>query len=261
MLRLALTFHDVVGDGDHDDSGFPGPSAGHYKLSASSFEAHLDAIASAALTPGLVTDPPSQAPLLLTFDDGGSSAASLIAPLLARRGWPAHFFVTTSELDSPAFLRREELGLLRDQGHLVGSHGHTHRPLSKLPDPALRGELRRSKLILEQEVGEPVVSLAAPGGFCSARVARAAAEAGYLHLFTSEPWLRPRTIGTLTVHGRFALVADTTPAETARLCRLSAPEIWRRRAGWAARASARRALGPAYERARESVLTRKASVR
>jgi peptidoglycan/xylan/chitin deacetylase (PgdA/CDA1 family) len=261
MLRLSLAFHDVVGEGDLDSSGFFGPSAAHYKLTPACFEAHLDAISRAGLEPSLVTERADDVKLTLTFDDGGRSATELIAPALARRGWPAHFFVTTGQLGSSGFLSPQDLRRLADQGHLVGSHGHTHRPLTRLSASALRDELRRSRQILEEELGELVVTLAAPGGFCSARVVEAAADEGYLHLFTSEPSLRPRNHRTLTVHGRFALVAGSTPGETARLCALSASEIWRRRAAWAARASARRALGPAYERARETVLTRRAAVR
>jgi peptidoglycan/xylan/chitin deacetylase (PgdA/CDA1 family) len=254
---LSLTLHDVVAAHDPDSSGFPGPSAAHYKLTPAAFAAHLEAIAGEGLEPSLVTEPTrGLLRLHLTFDDGGSSALDQIAPELGRRSWRAHFFVTTGELDAPAFLRRSDLAQLAGAGHLVGSHAHTHRPLTRLAPDDLREELRSSKAILEDVLGEPVSTLAAPGGFSSARVAAAAAEEGYAHLFTSEPWLQPRTLDALTLYGRFALVAGSPAAETAALCRLSAPLIWRKRAGWTARKSARRALGPVYAHAREAVFAR-----
>jgi peptidoglycan/xylan/chitin deacetylase (PgdA/CDA1 family) len=254
---LSLTLHDVVAADDPDSSGFPGPAAAHYKLTRSAFAAHLAAIDAAELEPSLVTEPATgELRLHLTFDDGGSSALDEVAPELGRRGWRGHFFVTTGELDMPAFLRRSDLPRLAGEGHLVGSHAHSHRPLTGLGPKDLREELRRSKAILEEVLGEPVSTLAVPGGFSSARVAEAAADEGYSHLFTSEPWLQPRRLDQLTLYGRFALVAGSRAAETAALCRLSAPLIWRKRAGWTARKSARRALGPVYAHAREAVFAR-----
>jgi peptidoglycan/xylan/chitin deacetylase (PgdA/CDA1 family) len=254
VRALSLTLHDVVAADNPDSSGFPGPAAAHYKLTPGAFAAHLDAIEAQGLKPSLVTKPPTgELCLHLTFDDGGSSALDQVVPELGRRGWPAHFFVTTGELDKQAFLRRSDLAQLAGAGHLVGSHAHTHRPLTRLAPDDLREELRRSKAILEEALGEPVSTLAAPGGFSSARVAAAAAEEGYSHLFTSEPWLQPRRLEELTLYGRFALVASSPVTETAALCRLSAPLIWRKRAGWTARKSARRALGPVYAHAREAV--------
>jgi peptidoglycan/xylan/chitin deacetylase (PgdA/CDA1 family) len=259
VLRLGLTFHDVTSTGAADSSGFPGPAAAHYKLTSDAFTAHLDQIEAAGLVPSLVGDPPPcDLQLLLTFDDGGRSALDLVVPELERRRWPAHFFVTTGELDRPSFLARFSLSELARRGHLVGSHGHTHRPLTRLCNAELREELRRSKAVLEDQLDAPVDALAAPGGFCSTRVGDVAAEEGYLHLFTSEPWLRPRTHGPLTLYGRFAIVAGQSPAQTAALLRLHAPLIWRRRAGWIARKSARRAFGPLYAQARQVLLARKA---
>ena len=258
MLRLTLAFHDVTFERAADYSGFTGPSAAHYKLTPEAFEAHLEEIARAGLEPSLVDDPtPGDLQLHLSFDDGGRSALDQVAPELERRGWPGHFFITTGELNRPAFLASSSLAELRGLGHLVGSHAHSHRPLTRLPDRELREELRRSKAILEEHLEEPVDALSAPGGFCSARVVRTVAEEGYLHLFTSDPRLRPRQRGNLTLYGRFAIVSGQAPADTAALCRLGA-EIWKRRASWAARNSARRTLGPLYAQAREAMFARKA---
>jgi hypothetical protein len=60
------------------------------------------------------------------------------------------------------------------------------------------------------------------------------------------------------VYGRFAIVAGQSPAQTAALCRLQTTLLWRRRASWATRKSARRVFGPLYAHTREAVLTRKA---
>jgi peptidoglycan/xylan/chitin deacetylase (PgdA/CDA1 family) len=262
-MRLSLTFHDVVAAEDVESSGFPGAAAAHYKLTPERFCSHLDAIGTVGLRPSLVTDEQRTGSLALhlTFDDGGRSALEPIAPILAERGWSAHFFVTTSELGRSGFLRRDQLALLRDLGHLVGSHAHTHRPLTRLRPADVLEELSRSKAFLEDELHEPVVCLSAPGGFCSRRVAEQAEAAGYRHLFDSEPTLGARKLGALSLHGRFALVSGTRPAQTAALCRLSFAVRARKRAGWIARRSARSTLGPLYARPRVALLRRRAEMR
>ena len=85
-------YHDVVDEAGEDDSGFPTPDAARYKLEAGAFGQHLDVIASAGGDPRLITDlgSGSSLPLLVTFDDGGVSAHTHIAPQLELRGWRGH---------------------------------------------------------------------------------------------------------------------------------------------------------------------------
>ena len=42
---IVLEYHDVVPAGDFSSSGFSGPGADSYKLTAESFDAHLAALA------------------------------------------------------------------------------------------------------------------------------------------------------------------------------------------------------------------------
>ena len=119
-------YHDVVA-GDPAQSGFAGPGADRYKVPRTRFEEHLGAIASARLTPHLVGSSTAGLSLLLTFDDGGASAATVAAPSLDARGWPGHFFVTTERIGTPGFLTGDQLLALHEAGHIVGSHG-THAP-------------------------------------------------------------------------------------------------------------------------------------
>src|SRR5207237_9275055 len=101
MTAIALLYHDVVGDQESmAASGFCGPGTARYKLRESQFSAHLDALKAANQAPiaamqlqQMKNSPGRQ--LLLTFDDGGSSAYHRIAPALAKLGWKAHFFVTS----------------------------------------------------------------------------------------------------------------------------------------------------------------------
>ena len=69
----------------------------------------------------------------------------------------------------------------------IGSHTHTHRVLSTLDAAAQEHELRRSKELLEQRLGQPVVSIAYPVGerqFLARETAPIARRCGYEVGFT-----------------------------------------------------------------------------
>jgi peptidoglycan/xylan/chitin deacetylase (PgdA/CDA1 family) len=60
------------------------------------------------------------------------------------------------------------------------AHAHTHRALDMLPLAVVRDEIARSKLLLEDHLGQPVSSFAYPFGFYSARVRSMVRAAGYV---------------------------------------------------------------------------------
>jgi hypothetical protein len=91
----------------------------------------------------------------------------------------------------------------------------------------------------------------------SPAVARAAAAAGYTDFFVSDPRTKPSVVEDIRVHGRFSVIADTTPERIAALCRLSRAAIWREVAFWRARTAGKRALGPIYARRRSRILGRR----
>jgi len=70
-------------------------------MSGPEFDAHLSAIAkvrdtSPSTAQELAMHVTRRSLFLLTFDDGGESAATCIADLLEKHGWRGHFFVTTA---------------------------------------------------------------------------------------------------------------------------------------------------------------------
>ena len=92
MKVVSLLYHDVVEPGCFETSGFRGPDADIYKLTAGEFRRHLSALS------GVMERAPLRVweleagrktgyPVLLTFDDGGVSASRVIAPMLAELGW------------------------------------------------------------------------------------------------------------------------------------------------------------------------------
>ncbi len=261
MRVHALMYHDVVPAGAFDSSGFRGPHADHYKLEAAEFERHLDAIAHAlARPPVTIAQLPEsaeedQAVVLLTFDDGGCSAITEIAPRLEARGWRGHFFITTDHLGKPGFLSAAQVRELQARGHLIGSHTCSHpQRVGALPLARLVREWRESRSRLEEILQHPVTVASIPGGHYTPRVARAAVECGYAWLMTSEPTSRPWPVEGCRLLGRYAITRQTSAAKAARLARGTATACGSAWLGWNLRKAAKRLSGPLYEPVRRTLL-------
>lgn len=217
-LVASFGYHDVTDN--PTDSGFQRQGAFPFKLACRVFEEHLEHIAAAGRSPALVPEISLAIPgrhLLLTFDDGGKSALR-VGDALSRRGWRGHFFITTGLLGTRTFLGAEEVRELRAQGHVIGSHSHSHPSIYRELD---RGQMvvewRQSCDILAQLLGEPCLTGSVPGGEISPAVLRSADAAGIRYLFTSEPWLEPRAVGGCWVLGRFFAKSSTSAAEIGQL--------------------------------------------
>ncbi len=246
MLKTAcLGYHEVTDN--VFESGFQRPLAMRYKHTTAAFRDHLDTIAANGRRPELVTNIDFSRPsthLLLTFDDGGKSAL-YVNEELCKRGWRAHFLITTELIGQRTFLDKQGIRLLRQCGHIVGSHSHTHPDI--FSDQTLQSMIwqwRTSCDILSQLLGEPCTVASVPGGDISHMVLSSALASDIRYLFTSEPWLNPRRVGDCWVLGRAAVKANTS---TARVRAYSSLRSWRR-ALIERRASvvARRLLGPLY---------------
>lgn len=217
-LVASFGYHDVTDD--VGQSGFQRKGAVPYKLGPRQFREHLDRIAQAQHSPGLVTDLDLAGPgrhVLLTFDDGGKSALAA-GDELSRRGWKGHFFITTGFIGHRTFLDASEIRQLRKAGHLVGSHSHTHPNIYRDLDPErMLVEWHQSSDILSQILGEPCLAGAVPGGDSSRTVLRSAGQSGLRYLFTSDPCLTPQVTAGCWILGRFCAKTSTTPEEIAQL--------------------------------------------
>ena len=258
MNALSLMYHDVVEDGRWDSSGFPGPGAAVYKLEAHAFERHLDAIHREKVPISLVGPESWSAPrwpVFLTFDDGGVSAASRIAPALEARGWRGHFFIPTDRLSEPSFLSHTQVVELRRRGHAVGSHSCSHPPrISQCSDAELSREWRESSQILADLIGEAVTIASVPGGFYSRRVAEAAAAAGVRYLFTSEPTARVEIVNGCAILGRYYLQRGMAPEVAAAFATGRRSVRFRQALLWKAKAAAKSLGGDLYVKARQRAL-------
>ena len=133
-------------------------------------------------------------PVLITFDDGSFSVHGRALPILRQRGQRATVFVTTDPgswvfHEHPLSQRRlteEEMRELEAGGVSVESHGVSHRALNSMPEEEARREIAESKRYLEGVLGKAVRYFAIPLNYYSRWVLKAAREAGYRLVFTSD---------------------------------------------------------------------------
>ena len=214
----SLGYHEVTDT--PRSTGFQRPGAAPFTLTPATFADHLARVTTGPCCPALVTGLDLDRPgrhLLLTFDDGGKSAL-LVADELSRRGWRGHFFIVTGRVGNRTFLDWSEVRYLRQCGHVVGSHSHTHPDIFRELSPArMREEWRISGSLLAERLGEPCVAASVPGGEISPAVLQSVAEVGMKFLFTVEPDLRPHRVGGCWVLGRCLIKNKMPPSRVGEL--------------------------------------------
>lgn len=261
-MPITLLYHDVTPLNADDSSGFVGPEAARYKLTPEEFSRHLDAVAlTVSRSPIAATSADelrcaASDSWLMTFDDGGVSAVTVIAEQLERRGWRGWFFIATDFIDTPSFCTRAQLRELHERGHVIGSHSCSHpERISNCPREQLLDEWQRSRAVLSEIIGQPVTTASVPGGFYSREVARAAAASGIEILFNSEPTTGLLEVDGCLIVGRYNVYRGMPASDAASL--VSSPlRRWRQSAFWNAKKVAKTIAGPAYKALRRRLLHR-----
>lgn len=119
--------------------------------------------------------------VVLTFDDGTADHLAA-ARTLDRRGWRGIFFIPAGRLGEPGRLSAADVAALAASGHVIGSHGHSHRRFDRLSAEALGDELAASRARLGDISRGAVDWLAPPGGICPAAATAMAVAAGFRHI-------------------------------------------------------------------------------
>ncbi|MFN3652964.1 MAG: polysaccharide deacetylase family protein [Armatimonadota bacterium] len=255
MTVPTLLYHDVITSDDWTESGFNEFNAEIYKLREQAFVAHLERLRALGTAPVLLGEVAARGSWRLTFDDGGVSAATVVAPMLDRLGWSAFLFVATGRIGTPGFLDERQIRELAARGHVIGSHTANHpMPMSACSLERLRREWLESVDTLAPILGKRPETASIPGGALTPAVAQAAAEAGIRYLFTSEPVARTWSFHGVTCIGRYTLWRGMNPSVAAACAR--GRGIWpvRQRLTWATKKVAKRYLGTTYLAVRERVL-------
>jgi peptidoglycan/xylan/chitin deacetylase (PgdA/CDA1 family) len=145
------------------------------------------------------TSLPSRA-IAVTFDDGYQDNYENAYPIVKKYNIPATLFLTTGFVGTgelPAWekghytagkalmLSWEQVREMSDSGIAFGSHTLTHPFLTRIPRKQVLKEIRLSKDIIEQQIGQPVTTFAYPSGDFDSDVKGVVKEAGYAAAVTT----------------------------------------------------------------------------
>jgi len=126
--------------------------------------------------------------VLLTFDGGYLDQLENAVPVLQAFGFPATFFPVSDYLDDEvgdgSMMRRNDLLGLATSGYTIGCHTHTHPDLTGLSEAEIEREVKGSKQILEDLLGQRVGAFCYPYGACNSRAASVVRQSGFDVAFT-----------------------------------------------------------------------------
>src|SRR5262245_32110687 len=172
MRAISLAYHDVCAP---DES-----ATSIYTLTPEGFALHLWSIRRSVGENRIRTAYSGvdwDLPVFLTFDDGFLGMYTRVAGMLEENGWHGHFFIITDRIGAPGFLNESQIRELRQRGHVIGSHSHSHpERMSHLTATQMRIEWKESTTRLNNLLGEPVEVASVPNGYYSHTVAETAAE-------------------------------------------------------------------------------------
>ena len=191
MDKIVLMYHDIV-TSKNKTSGFQNESAFQYKVEEQQFREVVKFCE------------PSK--VLLSFDDGGVSFLTMVAPILEQYGHTGIFFITTNYIGTPGFLNAEQIMALEARGHIIGSHSCSHpHNMAKLSDETIEKEWINSIKVLQEILGHKVEYASIPNGYSSKTVIEKAKKAGIRYLYTSTPTDKIRHKGGVDIIGRYVI--------------------------------------------------------
>ena len=187
-----------------------GKPTSSYSIRAGLFAKHLDYLKRAGWKTARLKDlahagARQTRTVAITFDDGYADNFEGAFLPLAERDMTATWFITTDTIgghahwmgeDSPEFrmLDASQLRQMADAGMEIGSHSCSHPDLSTLDYGRQLDEMTRSKLRLEELIGQPLSGFAYPYGRFTTTSLKAVSEAGYNYACSTRPgWFGSET--------------------------------------------------------------------
>jgi peptidoglycan/xylan/chitin deacetylase (PgdA/CDA1 family) len=205
-------YHDVF-DYSSTESGFQNVGAIKYKLSKQSFEEQIKTIAGYCEEQLI-----NKEDIYLTFDDGGESFLTIIAPVLERYGLKGFFFISTQFIGHAGFLSAQEIIELDKRGHFIGVHSHSHpQNISLLDLDEIKYEWCHSLNILKGIISKSVQYASIPNGFFSKDSLLILRECGVKIIFSSEPKSSYKDHNGLKLIGRYTVTREMKTKDVLKL--------------------------------------------
>ena len=204
MRPIVLMYHDVY-EVSSTESGFDTPGARHYKIDKTTFVEHVRTISQYCEANGL-----SKEDIIFTFDDGGVSFYTIIAPILEEYGWRGVFFISTKYVGTEGFMTSFQIADLHQRGHIIGSHSHHHRVLTEFSLEEVKMEIGQSVSLLSEIIGEHITTISIPNGCYSRAILDIALKDGLKTIYTSKPTTKKESYKDASVIGRYSITYNTT---------------------------------------------------
>jgi len=195
---------------------------GKYWISKAQFREQLESIRGAACDVTPLTDLSESGTVesckkktvVITFDDGLLSDFEIAFPLLLEARVSAGFFINPAYVGKTGFLTWQHVIEMQRAGMSFQSHSYEHVDLARLPVREMERQMKLSKWILEDKLGESVDFLSLPYGRTSPEVMRVAVASGYRKVCISRNW--PARRGSIVVN-RVTVYSKTTARAFERL--------------------------------------------
>ena len=222
----------------HSISASTNPLFKRWAVSPELFDEHLAYLSQQRYTPLTVTDLmrartqgdvklPSR-PVILTFDDAYADFYENAFPALQRHSFVATLYVPTAYVGGTCgWLRPEgettrpmaswsQLAEMSAAGIECGGHSHAHVQMDTIPAARAEAEIRQCKALLEDHLGQEVLSFAYPHGWTTGSVKRMIHAAGYTSACAIKNMLSSATDDPFEL-ARLVVTGDTSVADLAGL--------------------------------------------
>ena len=207
MKQIVFMYHDVF-IRDMNESGFQTVGAMPYKVCANNFESHVKTVYKYCKDRGLDTSS-----IVFTFDDGGESFFTKVAPILEEYGFRGVSFISTKYIGTTGFLTECQIKELSVRGHVIGAHSHTHPAFcdaAKMSREELRHEWQTSIDILNNILEYKINSVSLPNGYSSEFILDILEELGISNVYTSTPTTHILKRKSLSIIGRYDVKSKTS---------------------------------------------------
>ncbi len=124
-------------------------------------------------------------PIILTFDDGYQDAYDSAFGLLQKYQMTGVFYLIVAKIGTPGYLTWEEILKMQASGMTFGSHTLTHPDLRNLTPANLEKEIKESREILIQKLGQEITDFCYPSGKYTDAVLAEVKKDGYTTAMTT----------------------------------------------------------------------------
>ena len=152
--------------------------------------------------------PLPEKPVVLTFDDGYADNYINAFPIMKEEGFVGTFFIITNLVEewNVNYMMWPQIQEMKAAGMEFGSHTKSHASLPGMQAEEILRQLTESKAILEEQLGEEIITFSYPFGHFDDGVAHLTKEAGYKIAVTTKGGLSHsngniRTLRRVRVNG------------------------------------------------------------